>query len=235
MLWPIRKYSNLKKTEEQMDAEGAIFDLDGTLVNSLDDLADSMNHVLLKFNYPAHEASTYMSFVGNGIRNLVHVALPESARDEQTVSACHDLMMETYAANCIHKTKPYEGITDLLSALKSFNMRLAVLSNKTDTLTKIIVQSLLPGYFDVVMGLSTEAHKKPDPFGALQISNILGIRCNSIIFTGDSGIDMQTAVNAGMHGVGVLWGFRTREELRNNGAEHIIEHPLDLLAILLGN
>ena len=215
-----------------MSFKGVIFDLDGTLVNSLEDLADSMNSVLLNFNFPVHAFNTYKSFIGEGIRNLVRVALPESNRDEQTVAECYNLMMEVYNHNCINKTKPYEGIIDLLNELKSRNMKLSVFSNKADEFTKKIVQTLMPNYFDVIMGLSTEGHKKPNPLGALQISEKLGIRPENLIYMGDTSIDMQTAKNAGMYGVGALWGFRTREELIASGAKYILDDPMDLLNIL---
>jgi phosphoglycolate phosphatase len=217
-----------------MKFKGVIFDLDGTLINSLEDLADSMNTVLSGSNYPVHNINTYKSFIGNGIRNLVRVALPESGRDEQTIAECYSRMMEIYNNNCMNKTRPYNGIIDLLNKLKARNIRLCVFSNKADEFTKKIVQALMPGYFDIIMGLSTEAHKKPNPFGAIQISRKLGISPEDFIYAGDTGIDMETAQNAGMAGVGVLWGFRTREELLNNGAKYLIDHPADLLNILDG-
>ena len=215
-----------------MNFKGVIFDLDGTLVNSLEDLADSMNSVLLNFNFPIHEVNTYKSFIGEGVRNLVRVALPESNRDEQTIAECYNLMMEVYNNNCTNKTKPYDGIIDLLNELKSRNMKLSVFSNKANGFTKKIVQTLMPNYFDVIMGLSTEAHKKPNPLGALQISEKLRIRPENLIYIGDTSIDMQTAKNAGMYGVGALWGFRTREELIVSGAKYILDYPMDLLNIL---
>ncbi len=215
-----------------MNFKGAIFDLDGTLVNSLEDLADSMNSVLLNFSFPIHESNTYKSFIGEGIRNLIRVALPKSNRDEQTVAECYNLMMEVYNNNCTNKTKPYDGIIELLNELKSRNMKLSVFSNKADEFTKKIVQKLMPNYFDVIMGLSTEAQRKPNPLGVLQIGEKLGIRPENLLYMGDTGIDMQTAKNAGMYGVGVLWGFRTKEELIANGAKYILDYPMDLVNIL---
>lgn len=215
-----------------MKFEGVIFDLDGTLVNSLEDIADSMNSVLMDFNYPAHEVESYKSFIGKGIQNLVRVSLPESNRDEITVTKCSNLMMETYKKNCLNKTKLYDGIIDLLNQLKSRNMKLGVFSNKADELTKKIVQELMPNYFDIVMGLSTEAHKKPNPVGALHISEKLNIPPENMLYIGDTDIDMQTANNSGMYGIGVLWGFRTKEELIASGAKYVLNYPMDLLDIL---
>jgi len=215
-----------------MNFEGVIFDLDGTLVNSLEDLADSMNSVLLKFAYPVHELTAYKTFIGNGIRNLVSVALPLSKRDERTITTCYNMMMEVYRNNCVNKTKPYAGIVDLLNELRSRDMKLSVFSNKADEFTKKIVQTLMPAYFDVIMGLSTESHKKPNPAGALQISGDLEIHPENMIYIGDTNIDMQTANNAGMYAVGALWGFRSREELTASGAKYILAHPMDLVHIL---
>lgn len=215
-----------------MNFKGIIFDLDGTLVNSLEDLADAMNNVLSKFNYPTHDLNAYKFFIGNGILNLVRAALPETNRDKQTIAECFNLMNEIYNNNCTNKTKPYNGIIDLLNEVKSRNMKLAVFSNKADKFTKKIVQSLIPGYFDEVVGLSSEAQKKPNPSGALEISKKLEILPENMMYIGDTGIDMQTANNAGMYAVGVLWGFRTKEELINNGAKHIISHPTEVFNIL---
>lgn len=215
-----------------MNFRGVIFDLDGTLVNSLEDLADSMNTVLLSFKFPVHDLSAYKTFIGNGIMNLVKVSLPESEREEATISECYKLMTEIYNNNCLNKTKPYEGITDLLSELKSLNMKLGVLSNKADEFTKKIVQTLIPGCFDEIAGLISETHKKPDPYGALQISKKFGFSPDEMIYLGDSCIDMKTANNAGMYAVGALWGFRTKEELIASGARHVVSYPADLLNIL---
>jgi phosphoglycolate phosphatase len=158
--------------------------------------------------------------------------LPESCRDEQTVEACYNLMMEIYNNNCVNKTQPYDGMIDLLNDLKSRHMKLSVFSNKADVFTKKIVQTLMPNYFDTITGLSTEEHRKPNPFGALQISKRSGISPENMIYIGDTRIDMLTANNAGMYPIGALWGFRTREELIAGGAKYVLNYPMDLLHIL---
>jgi phosphoglycolate phosphatase len=212
--------------------KGVIFDLDGTLVNSLEDIADSMNTVLLKFNFPVHDVQTYKQFVGHGIRNLIIKALPEAERNEASIEKCQNLMLDTYRTNCLNKTRPYDGITELLDTLTSRNLKLAVFSNKTDEFTKKVVQALLPKWrFEAVIGLSNEAHKKPNPSIALQISRMFDLNPDEIIYAGDSAVDMQTANNAGMYAVGVLWGFREKEELLSSGARYLLDHPLDLLKI----
>jgi phosphoglycolate phosphatase len=215
-----------------MKFKGVIFDLDGTLVNSLEDLADSMNIVLQSLNFPTHGYDDYQNFIGSGIRNLVCESLPESHKDESLINNCFNMFIEVYSSNCINKTKPYEGIIGLLDKLVSLNMKLNVFSNKADELAKKIVLSLLPDYFEAVIGLSSETYKKPDPSGALQICKNLEINPENIIYVGDSGIDMQTANNAGMYPVGVIWGYRTKEELISNGAKYLLNNPLDLIRIL---
>lgn len=216
-----------------MKLEGIIFDLDGTLVNSLDDIADSMNAVLLQNHFPAHKNEDYKFFIGNGLRNLVRTVLPGAFKtDEELISKCLASMIDMYKANCMNKTMPYEGIPELLDELASRRIKMAILSNKNDELTKKIVQTLLPQWnFEYIVGLTTEALKKPNPAEALRISRGLGISPEKILYTGDSGTDMQTANNAGMYPVGVLWGFRSKEELLSNGAKVVVEYPEDLIKI----
>lgn len=213
--------------------KGVVFDLDGTLVNSLEDLADSMNEVLSRYHYPVHEVPAYKLFIGNGMRNLVRVTLPEAERNEQTIAECYSQLTEIYNKNCLNKTKPYEGIVDLLNELKQRNLKLSVFSNKADEFVKTIIQTLLPEYFDEVAGLTTEAHRKPNPFGALKISKKFDIRPENMLYLGDTSTDMQTANNAGMYAVGVTWGFRTRKELLDNGAKFILDKPMDLMKVFL--
>ncbi|MDR2084203.1 MAG: alpha/beta fold hydrolase [Bacteroidales bacterium] len=228
----IREVSKASFRKHKNKFKGIIFDLDGTLVNSLEDLAGSMNKVLQNHNFPTHSLADYKIFVGKGILNLVRSSLPKTIQDEQTVKSCYQQMVSIYKDNCIIKTAPYDGIIDLLNELKYRKIKLAVLSNKADELTKKIVQTLMPDYFDVVLGLTSEELRKPNPFVALKISNFFQIDSENMIYVGDSGIDMQTAQNAKMFGVGVTWGFRTEEELIVNGAQEILNHPSDLIKII---
>jgi phosphoglycolate phosphatase len=215
-----------------MKFKGVIFDLDGTLVNSLEDIANAMNKVLESLNYPTHSYESYQYFIGSGLRNLVSKSLPEAHNNEIKIETCYQLMVEIYSDNCTHQTKPYNGITDLLEYLISQKMKLNVFSNKSDELTKKIVAELFPGYFNCVVGLSSESNKKPNPFEALKISKSLGLQPEEMIFIGDSGIDMQTATNANMLAIGVIWGYRPEDELIANGAKQILNHPSDLIKIL---
>lgn len=215
-----------------MKFKGIIFDLDGTLVNSLEDIADAMNKVLQSLDYPTHSYDDYQYFIGSGLRNLVSKALPETNNDENQIEKSLNSMIDVYRDNCTNQTKAYQGIVELLNELKSRKLKLGVFSNKADALTKEITKALFPDVFDPIVGLSTESLKKPNPFEALEISKSWGLQPEEMIFVGDSGIDMQTATNANMHAVGVSWGYRPEKELMKNGAQHILNHPLDLIPIL---
>ena len=215
-----------------MRFKGIIFDLDGTLVNSLEDISDAMNTVLTGLNYPTHTYDTYQYFIGSGLRNLVSKALPASNNSDEQIEICFDCMINEYREVCTIKTKPYEGIITLLDNLVSRNIKLAVFSNKADELTKKIAAEIFPNYFDAAVGLSTEELKKPNPFEALEISKSWNLKPEEILFVGDSDIDMQTAINANMFPVGVSWGYRTEEELITSGAKLVIKNPADLIEIL---
>jgi phosphoglycolate phosphatase len=215
-----------------MKFKGVIFDLDGTLVNSLEDIADAMNSVLQDLNYPTHSYDDYQYFIGSGLRNLVSKSLPKTHNDEKSIESCYRLMIEEYRDACTHKTTSYEGIIELLDYLISNNIKMSVFSNKSDELTKKITAAMFSNYFDSAVGLTTESLKKPNPTEALVISKSMGLKPEEIIFVGDSGIDMQTATNANMFAVGVSWGYRPKEELIENGAKQVLNHPLDLIQIL---
>jgi phosphoglycolate phosphatase len=215
-----------------MKYKGIIFDLDGTLVNSLEDISDAMNTVLTGLNYPTHTYDTYQYFIGSGLRNLVSKALPASNNSDEQIEICFDCMINEYREVCTIKTKPYEGIKELLDLLTSQNIKLAVFSNKADELTKKIASEIFPDYFNAAVGLSTEALKKPNPSEALAIAEKWNLKPEEVLFVGDSDIDMQTAVNANMFPVGVTWGYRTEAELRASGAKVTINHPSDLIQIV---
>ncbi len=216
-----------------MRFKGVIFDLDGTLVNSLEDIADSMNAVLRTHGFPTHDVGEYKGFVGGGMTNLVIKAMPEKARGDARIALCRDAMLAEYGANYLNKTRPYDGITDLIQELSRMNIQRAVFSNKVDHLTKKIMAELFPHlYFAIVLGSGPGLPEKPDPKGVLAISSHLKILPGDMIYVGDSDVDMQTARNAGMSSAGALWGFRTKEELMANGAEFLLGHPMDLVPIL---
>ncbi|RED25273.1 phosphoglycolate phosphatase [Flavobacterium cutihirudinis] len=215
-----------------MKFKGIIFDLDGTLVDSLHDISDAMNTVLQSLNFPTHTYETYQYFIGSGLRNLVSKALPSTNNSDEQIELCFECMINEYREMCTVKTKPYEGILELLENLTSENIKMAVFSNKADELTKKIASEIFPNHFDTAVGLSTEALKKPNPFEALEISKKWNLKPEEILFVGDSDIDMQTAINANMFPVGVSWGYRTEEELKTSGAKVVINNASELIEIL---
>jgi phosphoglycolate phosphatase len=213
-----------------MKFQAAIFDLDGTLLNSLADIADSMNAVLVRRGFPAHETGAYKFLTGDGVRALAERSLPESARDEATVAACIQELRSEYAARWGKKTRPYPGIPELLSALSRREIRLNILSNKLDEFTRRAAEDFLPRFgFDFVIGAKPDLPSKPDPSGALLIARRLEIDPARFLYLGDTGVDMMTAVGAGMFPVGALWGFRDDKELRESGARAVIRSPAELL------
>ena len=207
-----------------------IFDLDGTLLDTLDDIADSVNAALRRMNFPIHSIEMYKTMVGDGVANLALRALPEGHADEDTVKQCVELVREEYAQRWSAKTRPYHGIPDLLHALDKRGIKKAVLSNKPDDFTKLSIAYFLPEWtFEAVIGVSPEVLKKPDATAALDIVRLMGVPPSSCIFLGDTNVDMLTAVAACMHPVGALWGFRDAAELKANGARALIKHPSELL------
>jgi phosphoglycolate phosphatase len=213
--------------------KGIIFDLDGTLADTLTDIANSMNRVLQKRGYPVHQAEEYKYLIGRGLENLVTTSLPAESRLPSIISACLASLIEDYHDNCLVHTHLYPGIESLLFRLQDLGLKLAVFSNKADDLTRIIVQSLLPGIrFGKIVGARPDYPKKPDPSGARLISDYLKITPEQMIYLGDSDVDMLTARAAGMLAVGVLWGFRTKEELLLNGADHLLNDPFELMELL---
>jgi len=217
-----------------MKFKAVVFDLDGTLLDTLDDLADSMNHVLAKYSYPVHEVDAYKYFVGNGLRELVRKTFPEGFRDDENVDHGLSELREEYSSRWSSKTKPYEGIAGLLNALADKGLKMAVLSNKADDFTKLMVRKLLPDWnFNLVFGERNGVPRKPDPAGALEIASSLGIQPQECLYLGDTGVDMRTAVSAGMYPIGVLWGFRKAEELVENGAKVLIANPATVLDLYI--
>ncbi|MBI1884373.1 MAG: HAD family hydrolase [Chlamydiae bacterium] len=207
-----------------------LFDLDGTLLDTLADLADSMNTVLKSFGLPLHPTESYKDFVGEGVEYLAWSALPEIHRKSDMISRTVKQMREEYHHRWAEKTHPYPGISELLDELERKKIKTAILSNKPDDFTKLIVRKFLGKWkFDVIQGAHDEMPKKPNPSSALQIASKMKVDAKNFIFLGDTKIDMETASRAGMFPVGALWGFRTAEELIASGAKKLIHKPLELL------
>jgi len=215
--------------------KAVLFDLDGTLVNSLNDLADSTNFALKKFGFMTHETEKYKYFVGDGMFKLIERALPIENREKETIKRVHDCFIEHYKAHYCDKTVAYDGINDLLLKLKKMNIKMAVISNKVDEMAITVAKKLLNDVFDIVCGKREGYPTKPDPTLTLEVISNLGVAPKECLFVGDSGMDMAVSQNAKTISVGVLWGFRDKEELLQNGASYIINSPDEILSIIEEN
>ncbi len=206
---------------------GVLFDLDGTLLDTLADIADSVNAALAENGLPPHPEQSYRRFVGDGVKNLIARA---TGGDEQRSAAVLAAYRREYALRLCDKTKPYRGILPTLRALRRKGVPCCVFSNKPHEDTLTLVARLFPRHsFAAVAGQKEGVPIKPDPTGALALCESLGLSPREILYVGDSGVDMQTARAAGMRPLGVSWGFRGREELLAFGAEALLNHPRELL------
>ena len=209
----------------------AIFDLDGTILNTLDDLADSLNYVLAQHGFPQHTADEVRMMVGNGILNLIKRALPNGT-EQATVEAVYADFNAYYKLHSADKTKPYDGITEMLEQLKARGVKLAVVSNKADYAVQDLCAKYFGGIFDAVAGEKTGVPKKPAPDAVNNILAELGIERKNSVYIGDSDVDLQTAVNAEMDCIAVSWGFRDEKLLRENGARVIVSSPNEIVEII---
>jgi phosphoglycolate phosphatase len=217
-----------------MKYKAVLFDLDGTLLDTLDDLGDSMNAVLAAHGYATHPIRSYAAFVGDGVHNLVRRALPaEAGKNDALVNELVPLMRSEYSRRWKAKTRLYDGIPELLDGLSARGLRMAVLSNKPHPATLEVVAHFLPRWkFDLTLGARPDVPLKPDAGAALEVSRQLGVPPEAFLYLGDTDTDMLTASAAGMFAVGVLWGFRSAEELLSSGANVIIPDPRDVLSLL---
>jgi phosphoglycolate phosphatase len=217
-----------------MNYKAVLFDLDGTLLDTLEDLGDSMNSVLAARGYATHPMPAYTGFVGDGVRNLVLRSLPAEARgNDVVVDELVPLMRSEYSRRWKSKTRPYEGIPELLDGLALQGMKLAVLSNKPHPATVEVVAHFLGRWrFDAVLGARPDVPLKPDAGAALEVCRMLSIPPESFLYLGDTDTDMMTAAAAGMFPVGVLWGFRTSAELLSAGAKVTVSRPGEVLSLL---
>jgi len=213
--------------------EAVIFDLDGTLLDTLHDLGDSMNRILEAHGWPAHPPSAYKMFVGNGARKLIERAVPQEMRTTEILDQCYREFIEDYRQNWAVKTGPYAGILELIDELYGRGMKISVLSNKIHDFTLRCVEQFLPiEKFEYVFGERPGVPRKPDPSGAIEIAERTGVPPERTVYAGDTAVDMKTGTAAGMFPVGVLWGFRERQELEENGAARIIEKPEELIEVI---
>jgi phosphoglycolate phosphatase len=212
--------------------EAYIFDLDGTLIDSLADIAESINRMLDDRGYPRCRPEDFKQMVGDGMEKLVERALPEAVREESLILICVEEYRAHYDQLWQEQTRPYEGILEMLAALKARGVKLGVISNKAHRFTVPMTEHFFGRtVFDHILGQRAEVPRKPAPDGAHEMASVLGVEVTKCAYVGDSGIDMAFAKNAGMLGIGVSWGFRSVAELREHGADLIVASPSELLAL----
>jgi len=213
-----------------MKFDAAVFDLDGTLLDSLDDISDCMNAALTAQGFPTHPKADYKYFVGDGMDILAKRVLPAHAATETGITATVQLMRKEYHVRWKDKSRPYPGIPELLNALSERGLKLTVLSNKPDDFSKLVVKEIFGEWpWAVVFGARANVAKKPDPAGAIEIAKILKVEPARCVYFGDTNTDMFTARGAGMYALGCTWGFRPAKELTDAGAHALIDAPLDAL------
>jgi phosphoglycolate phosphatase len=212
-----------------MTYKAVIFDLDGTLVNSLEDLADATNYALKFFGQPVHKTEAIKQMVGEGTNTLISKAL--AGDKQELIGQVLAKMREKYGEICLNKSRPYKGLLEVVTELAKRQIKLAVLTNKDEKMSQKIVRHFFDGYFQIVKGTTQAVPVKPEPAAALQILEKLDVRPQEAIFVGDSNIDIQTAKAANIKAVSVSWGFRSRKELFEAGTDVIIDYPYQLLEL----
>ena len=213
-----------------MKYQAAIFDMDGTLINSLEDLTDSVNEAMKHYDFPQHTLEECRYFVGNGARKLIKRSVPKGrAEDEAFVSEVLQYYNKCYERHLINKTKPYDGIIELLEHLHTLNIPMGICTNKQQFAADEIISTLFPAnIFGAVIGDSEGMPRKPNPTKVLKIAAQFKVEPRHVVYFGDTSVDMETAHNAGFLSIGVTWGFRPKSELIESGAEIIIDHPSEL-------
>lgn len=215
-----------------------IFDLDGTLINTIDDLGQACNYALAACGYPTHKIEDYPRLVGNGINRLIERALPEQHRNEATVLRLREYFVPYYDEHNCELTCPYDGITEILHTLKEAGHTLAVASNKYQAATEKIVAHFFPGIFDVVLGERENVARKPDPqivWDIVEAIRLLGDKAidkEDILYIGDSLVDAETAKVANLPFVACTWGFCTEEQLASANPNYTVQHPIEILSII---
>ena len=208
-----------------------IFDMDGTVLNTLDDLTVSVNYVLNEFGFPARTKEEYRNFFGNGIRYAFRCAVPEEVTEEK-IDEMLPLFKEHYDKHCLDKTGPYDGITDLMKELKAQGYKMAIVSNKIDSAVKELNERFFSEYVSIAIGEKPGIRRKPAPDTVFEALKELGATKEEAIYIGDSEVDLKTAQNSGLDCIAVLWGFRDKEFLIENGAAVFAEKPEEIPTIL---
>lgn len=209
-----------------------VFDLDGTLLNTLEDLCDSTNFALEKCGFPKRSLGEVRRFVGNGIRKLIERAVPETA-EEPAITECYEIFCEHYKGNMENKTAEYEGISDMLDALYQAGYKMAIVTNKADFAAQALCSRLFGKYVHTVVGSVDARPNKPAPDGVYYALEQMGVKKSEAVFVGDSEVDIETAKNAEMDAVGVLWGFRDAADLQKAGVKMTAKDTKELKNLLL--
>jgi len=210
-----------------------IFDLDGTLLNSIQDIATCTNYALQQLNQPTHPVEIYKNFVGNGIYKLFELSLPKAKRSKENINLMHELFTKSYNKHMTDESKPYEGIPELLKELHQKGIKIAVASNKYQAATKHLISHFFPNLpFVAVLGQRQNIETKPNPAIIQEILNISGVTPKQTLYVGDSGVDMQTAINSKTIACGVSWGFRPRQELECYNPPYIVDNSIELRELI---
>ena len=215
--------------------KAVLFDLDGTLTNSLKDLATAVNYAITKNGYPEQPLEKFNMFVGDGMLKMVERAIAPNKLSDQKLVELKDEFLSYYSLHYADYTTKYDGVDELLQYLKSQSIKIAVVTNKDTNMAIALLNKVYGDVFDFVIGKEDGIAAKPAPDGAFRAMEALGVLAEECLFLGDSGVDMQTAVNCGATPVGVSWGFRSKQELKENGAKYIIDTPNELKGIIEGN
>lgn len=216
-----------------MKFSAVFFDLDGTLANSLADLATAVNHVLSSKGFPIHNTECYKYFAGDGILKMIERSVPAEHRQSSVVSDLKDMFMDYYANHYADNTVAYDGLNELITTLKKNGIKLAVVTNKAQAMAEMVVEKLFGNAFDYILGLREGIPAKPDPTGIFMAMKELDVKPEDCAFVGDTGMDVAGGVNAGAFPIGVLWGFREKEELAKFGAKAFANNATELLSLLI--
>lgn len=216
---------------------GVIFDLDGTLLNTLEDIVDSANNVLSRMGIEVLSKEKYMEFIGDGVKELFRKVLDyRGITEEDKIQTAVNMMKEEYSKNYLRKTKPYDGIYDVLSYIDNRNYKMAVLSNKQHFFTQELVKHFFGNFnFIEIIGIENQNDRKPNPRLAMKIVDTMGLDRNKIFFVGDSATDILTAKNCNVKSIGVTWGFKSIEEILSSNPDYIVNKPKEIIEILESN
>ncbi len=217
-----------------MKYKAVIFDMDGTTLDTLEDLLGALNHTLGRFGFPLHDLREMRGYVGNGIRRQIEQGAPAGTPAE-TIDRMLPVFMEYYKVHGAEHTHPYEGIPELLRHLRDRGIRTAIVSNKADVAVRRLTEVYFPGLFEVSVGEKEGVRRKPAPDSVLEVLRIMGLSVSDAVYVGDSEVDIQTADRAGMDRIIVGWGFRDREDLLRDGADRVFGSPREVEEYLLAD